>query len=85
MSDFSFSTISELVNLFRTNTLTPRSLVELLFSRIERLNGRLKAFQIITKERALKEAINAEHMIKSGQSGEFLLGIPYAVKDLFDV
>ncbi|MFH0786750.1 MAG: amidase [Pseudomonadota bacterium] len=85
MSDFSFSTISELVNLFRTNALSPRSLVELLFSRIERLNGRLKAFQIITKERALKEAINAELLIKSGQSGEFLPGIPYAVKDLFDV
>jgi len=85
MSEFSFPTIIQLNKQFQSGALSPMELTKLSFSRLERLEGRLHAFLFLTKERALSEAKKAELAIKSGKSVSPLQGIPYAVKDLFDV
>lgn len=85
MSEFSFLTITQIIARFQSGVLNPGELTESLFSRLDRLNGRLKAFLLLTKERARAEAKKAESVITSSSSGGPLQGIPYAVKDLFDV
>jgi aspartyl-tRNA(Asn)/glutamyl-tRNA(Gln) amidotransferase subunit A len=60
-------------------------LAEELLTRIEALDGHLRAFIRVLPERALAQAHAAEQMVKSGAQCGALTGIPYAAKDLFDV
>ena len=87
MSDTSLHdlTITELGRLIQTGDLSPVTLTEHLLARIEVLNGPLNAFNLVAAERALAEATAAETLIKAGRYGGPLHGIPYGVKDIFDV
>ena len=49
------------------------------------MNGHLNAFIRVTGERALAEARAAEMELRAGQDRGPLHGIPYAVKDIYDV
>jgi aspartyl-tRNA(Asn)/glutamyl-tRNA(Gln) amidotransferase subunit A len=85
MSDPAWLTITGIGNLFRTGELKPSELTEKLFSRIDQFNERLQAFLTLSRERAQKEAQSADFSFESGSTLNPLCGIPYAVKDLFDV
>jgi len=74
-----------LARKIQAGTLSPVKLTEELLARIEKLNPHLKAFIAVTRERALAEAERAAKAIQNGQYLGPLHGIPYAVKDLFDV
>lgn len=78
-------TISELAGLLRAGTLRPVALTEHLLKRIDRLDPRLHAFKVVTRERALAEARAAEAALSNGHDLGPLHGIPYAVKDLYNV
>jgi aspartyl-tRNA(Asn)/glutamyl-tRNA(Gln) amidotransferase subunit A len=65
--------------------LSPIELTESLLARVDRLDARLHAFVHVTRDRALAEARAAEQDLRAGRSRGLLHGIPYAVKDLFDV
>ena len=78
-------TISELSQRIRNGVLSPVELTEHLLSRLEALDGTLHAFKLLTRERALAQAQAAELALRAGQDVGPLHGIPYAVKDLFDV
>jgi aspartyl-tRNA(Asn)/glutamyl-tRNA(Gln) amidotransferase subunit A len=78
-------TITELAANIGNGELSPVELTEALLARVERLNEPLNAFNVITRERALAEARAAETLIKAGRYLGPLHGIPYAVKDIFDV
>lgn len=78
-------TISELAGLLRAGTLRPVALTEHLLERIDRLDPRLHAFKVVTRERALAEARAAEAALSNGHDLGPLHGIPYAVKDLYNV
>ncbi|NND74667.1 MAG: amidase [Ilumatobacter sp.] len=65
--------------------VSPVELANDVLDRIEAENSRLKAFVGVTRERALAEAAQAERELAAGESRGPLHGIPYAVKDLFDV
>ena len=78
-------TISELSIQIREGALSPVELTEHLLSRINALNGPLNAFNLVTADRARVEAEAAETKLKSGSNLGPLHGIPYAVKDIFDV
>jgi AtzE family amidohydrolase len=54
-------------------------------SRIAALNGAINAFTAITEERALADAAAVDAKIASGQDGGPLSGVPFAVKNLFDI
>ncbi len=78
-------TIVELGQLIRSGELSPVTLTEQLLARIEALNGPLHAFNLIVADRAMAEAEAAERQLQSGQQVGPLHGIPYGVKDIFDV
>lgn len=80
-----FETILSLAARYRSGELSPVTVTETLLGRIDAVNGRLNAFIRVTRERALAEARAAELELKAGQDRGPLHGIPYAVKDIYDV
>jgi len=80
-----YRTITELAVMLRSGETTPTALTEHLLTRVEALNGPLTAFNLVTAERAIAEARAAETLLDSDHDLGPLHGIPYAVKDLYDV
>ncbi|MCZ6628684.1 MAG: amidase [SAR324 cluster bacterium] len=80
-----YETITALYLRIRSGELSPVALTASLLARIEALNGPLNAFNLVTEKRALAEARAAETLIQSGRWMGPLHGIPYGVKDIFDV
>src|SRR2546423_10076705 len=80
-----FATIAELGTQIRTGALSPVKLAETFLERIAALDKRLHAFIATTGDRALAEARAAETLLRGGHDLGPLHGIPYAVKDLYDV
>lgn len=77
--------IRELTRCIREHRMSPVDITERLLARIDKLNPHLNAFRVICRERALSEAEAAEARLASGRDLGPLHGIPYAVKDIFDV
>ncbi|MCB1739049.1 MAG: amidase [Gammaproteobacteria bacterium] len=75
----------ELGEMLRTREITSTELVEHFLQRISRLDPVLNAFRVVCAERARAEATAADAMLEQGISLGPLHGLPYAVKDLFDV
>ena len=80
-----YRSLTELAAMLRSGETTPTKLTEHLLARIEALNGPLNAFNLVTADRAMAEARAAEALLSGGRDLGPLHGIPYAVKDLFDV
>ena len=80
-----FATITELGTQIRAGALGPVKLAEACLARIGALDKRLHAFIAVTSARALAEARAAETLLRGGHDLGPLHGIPYAVKDLYDV
>jgi len=59
---------------------TSRSLVEDFYRRIESVEGKVHAYNTLTKDVALAQADQADQLIKKGEAGP-LTGIPIALKD----
>jgi aspartyl-tRNA(Asn)/glutamyl-tRNA(Gln) amidotransferase subunit A len=66
-------------------TLSPVALTEAALARIAALDPKLNAFITITADRARQAAATAEAEIKAGKKRGPLHGIPYALKDIYDV
>jgi aspartyl-tRNA(Asn)/glutamyl-tRNA(Gln) amidotransferase subunit A len=66
-------------------TLSPVALTEAALARIAALDPKLNAFITITADRARRAAAAAEAEIKAGKKRGPLHGIPYALKDIYDV
>ena len=77
--------VGRLSELLHGGELSPVELTTHVLDRIDELDDHLHAFVTVTRERALTEAAKAERELASGESRGRLHGIPYAVKDLFDV
>lgn len=84
-SSLAFETIAGLAARIRSGAARPVALTEALLDRIGALDRKLHAFVTVTRERALAEARAAESALAGGQDLGPLHGIPYAVKDLYDV
>ena len=84
-STIPFESISDLAGRVRTGGYSSTAVVEILLDRINTLDKRLHSFISVCPERALASARAADIAIKGGQDLGLLHGIPYAVKDLFDV
>jgi aspartyl-tRNA(Asn)/glutamyl-tRNA(Gln) amidotransferase subunit A len=80
-----FATITELAARIRSDALSPVDLTEACLERVMALDKRLHAFIALTRERALAEARAAETLLRGGHDLGPLHGVPYAVKDLYDV
>ena len=66
-------------------SLSPIALTERALARIAALEPRLHAFIELTGERALAAAATAEAELKAGRRRGPLHGIPFGLKDLYDV
>ena len=80
-----YRSLTSLAAMLRSGETTPTALTEHLLERVEALNGPLNAFNLVTADRAMADAKTAETLLRSGRDLGPLHGIPYAVKDLFDV
>ncbi|MDH3598816.1 MAG: amidase [Candidatus Tectomicrobia bacterium] len=78
-------TISDLARQMQAGSLSPVDLTQQCLARLDALDGTLNAFRLVDRERALAAAQAAELVLRAGQDVGPLHGIPYAVKDLFDV
>jgi aspartyl-tRNA(Asn)/glutamyl-tRNA(Gln) amidotransferase subunit A len=79
-----FLGVRQLARLVRDRKLSPVELTQLYLDRIERLDGRLRAYITVLPEAALAAARRAEAAVTRGETLAPLHGIPYAVKDQFD-
>src|SRR3954447_26295268 len=77
MSDLAWAGLARQAELVRTREVSPRELVELSLSRIERFDPQLNAFAAVYAEQALQEA-------EDRRPGA-LSGVPIAVKDEMDI
>jgi len=84
-SPLHYQTITDLADRIRKGDITSTLLTENLLARIDSLDDRLNAFKLLCPDQALEQAHAADRELNSGKDLGFLHGIPYAVKDLFDV
>src|SRR5687767_2419104 len=77
--------VAEAGQRFRSRELSPVELTCALLARIERLDSRCHAFIRVLPDSALAEAQQAGMELLAGRIRGPLHGIPYALKDLFDV
>lgn len=82
--NLAYSSITELRDRYTRGEISPVEVTRMAFERIERLEGQLNAYTLVTQEIALKQAAEAEARIRRGDSSP-LCGIPYSLKDIFDV
>ena len=61
--------------------ISPREVVENLYQRIEKRDGKIKAFLSVNKEAALKRAEAIEEKLARGERLGALAGVPVAIKD----
>ena len=77
-----FLPVREVAALVRTRRVSPVTLAEACLERLETLGPRWNAVVTVTRERALREARDAETEIAAGGWRGPLHGIPYGAKDL---
>ncbi|MGB3553900.1 MAG: amidase [Jannaschia sp.] len=83
-TEIAFAPATRLSGWLSAGAITSVDLTRVYLRRIERLAPVLRCFATVTSELALKEAAKADAMRKMGNIPGPLLGIPYALKDLFD-
>jgi aspartyl-tRNA(Asn)/glutamyl-tRNA(Gln) amidotransferase subunit A len=77
-------TITEVGQLLRRRELSSRELTDACLARIERDGERLNTFLAVGRERAVAAADAADRALAVGEGDDRpLLGIPYALKDIF--
>ncbi|HEX2142273.1 MAG TPA: Asp-tRNA(Asn)/Glu-tRNA(Gln) amidotransferase subunit GatA [Candidatus Limnocylindria bacterium] len=77
-------TIGDVADALRARELTSRELTEACLRRIERDGQKLNTFLAVGAERALAAADEADRALATGEGAvRPLLGIPYALKDIF--
>ncbi|MBI5837515.1 MAG: amidase [Candidatus Eisenbacteria bacterium] len=80
-----FDSITALAARIRSGAVGPVALTEQLLDRAAALDPHFHAFIVLLRDRAMAEARAAEAALRSGRDLGPLHGIPFAVKDLFDV
>ena len=81
MSDLWSLTAIALLEGYRKRTLSPVEVTRAVLERIEALNPRLNAFNLVS-DRALDEAKDSEARWAAGQPRGLLDGVPVSIKDL---
>jgi aspartyl-tRNA(Asn)/glutamyl-tRNA(Gln) amidotransferase subunit A len=85
VSDLAYLSLAEASRLIRSRALSPVEYTQALLDRISAIDPAYNAFLLVMPESALAEAKTAEREIGAGRWRGPLHGVPYAVKDIFDV
>ena len=83
--ELSFASIGELAAAYRRREVSPVEATRAALARIERMDGRLNAYILVTADLALQRARVAETRFVRRESAHLLCGIPFSLKDIFDV
>ena len=84
-SNFMWSTAADIAVAVTTGRTSAVNVVEATFARIREHDPLLNAFTAVTEQRALHRAEALDSMRAAGESAGPLAGVPFAVKNLFDV
>ena len=69
----------------REGEITAREIIDQTLAQIDQRNAELNCFTTVTRERAIAEAIKIDQLIAQGDDPGILAGVPFAVKNLFDI
>lgn len=83
MTDPADLTLTELLPLLETRSLSARELLDACLSRVEAHEAQVRAFVVLTPERARAAAERADADRAAGRPTGGLAGVPVALKDLF--
>jgi aspartyl-tRNA(Asn)/glutamyl-tRNA(Gln) amidotransferase subunit A len=81
--ELAFLTIAEASRLIEQKKLSPVELTTALIRRTEALDPQLNAYLLLTAERALDQARQAEREIAAGNYRGPMHGIPFGLKDIY--
>jgi aspartyl-tRNA(Asn)/glutamyl-tRNA(Gln) amidotransferase subunit A len=85
MTDLAWLSVAEGSQLLRTRRLSPVEWTKALLDRIAAIDPAYNAYLVVTAERALAEAKQAETEIAAGTWRGPMHGVPYAAKDIIDI
>ena len=85
MMDLAYLTIEKASERIRDGSLSPVDYTRALLDRIEALDTNFNAFLRVTPDIALEQAERAQAEIRAGNWRGPFHGVPYALKDIFDV
>ncbi|HLJ51643.1 MAG TPA: amidase [Bryobacteraceae bacterium] len=85
LEDVAFWPVTHLAELIRTKQAKSTELTEMYLDRLNRYNPKLLCAVTITKDRALRQAREADRQIAASNYKGPLHGIPFGVKDLLAV
>ena len=83
--DPAWATASEIARAINAGETTATALIDAALNRIKRVDRALNAFTAVTAERARARAKNVDDAKRAGRPLGPLAGVPFAVKNLFDV
>ncbi len=83
--DHAHATALEIVAAIRARRVTARAITEAALARITATHAQVNAFTTVTAARARAEAAAVDTALASGRDPGPLAGVPYAVKNLFDL
>ena len=81
--ELAFMTIAEAARLIEQKRLSPVELTTALIQRAEALDPQLNGYLLLTADRALDQARQAEQAIMAGGYRGPMHGIPFALKDIY--
>ncbi|HMF51219.1 MAG TPA: amidase [Candidatus Saccharimonadales bacterium] len=82
-NELCYLSITEAAAALSKKTVSSVELTEACLRRIEAVDGQLHSFITLTADRALAQARQADHELRSGKGRGALHGIPIALKDLY--
>jgi len=75
-------TAHEVVNLIKKEKITAYEVMQDIFSQIDKVDNLIKAFLVINREEALKQAKEIDVKVKNGEELPPLAGVAVAIKDI---
>jgi aspartyl-tRNA(Asn)/glutamyl-tRNA(Gln) amidotransferase subunit A len=82
MMDLHQLTIHELHGLLVKKEVTSREATEALYRRIKEVDGKIRAYLLLTEEEAFRQADHADRRIAKGEEVSDLAGMPLGLKDI---
>ena len=84
-SNWHYKSISEIHEDYRALKVLPSEVVSHFYKRIEELDPKLSAYILLTKDQAYRDAKLMDQNVQKGHISSPLMGIPVALKDIFDL
>jgi len=75
-------TAHEVVNLIQKKKITAHEVMQDIFDQIDKVDNMIKAFLVINRKEALKQAKEIDVKVKNGEELPSLAGVAVAIKDI---